>query len=211
MQFVSQAIRFGLLSLLLIVIPGPSVLYVVARGLSMGTRAALSAVIGNTIGILLQGIGVSLGFGALLEIDPSFSRVIKLIGGLYLFYIGVRMWISRNDIEASDATSHQSGTLGNVRQGLIVGVLNPKSAVVFAAVLGEFVTPGLGHPTLQALVLVIEFCVLALISDGAWALTSGRAARRIGTAQIPLAIVRGIGSFLICGVALLLFIEAVRA
>ncbi len=211
MQFVSQAIKFGLFSILLIVIPGPSVLYVIARGLSLGTRAALGAVIGNTIGILVQGVAVSLGFGALVGVDPKIANAIKLVGALYLFYIGVRMWISRDQTAISNGASRYAGSLNHLRQGFIVGVLNPKSAVVFGAVLGGFVVPALGHPTLQALALVVEFCVLALLSDGAWALTSGNAAKRIGAAQIHVATVRSIGSFLVCGVALLLFIDAIKA
>ena len=211
MAITSQLVKFGLFSLLLIVIPGPSVLFVVGRGLALGTRAALAGVIGNTLGIAAQGLVVSAGVVVLVGAGGSLLRVLKIVGALYIFYLGIHIWLSRHEANSFAKAQERPGSARYLRDGFVVGMTNPKSAVVFAAVLSGFVKPALGHPTLQVALLVVEFCLLALASDSAWAVVAGRASSRFASDENVFGAIRGIGAVLICIVAAMLFFEAVRA
>jgi threonine/homoserine/homoserine lactone efflux protein len=166
----------------LILIPGPSVLFVVSRGVALGRRAALATVIGNTSGLLLQLVLVVVGLGSILASSEAVYTVIKLIGAAYLVMLGLRSIRDRKKLAGALAptdTAPQS-TRRIVREGFIVGATNPKGLIIFTAVLPQFIEPSLGHPTLQLATLGLICALIAVLSDGSWAIASGTARTWLG-------------------------------
>lgn len=166
----------------LILVPGPSVLFVVSRGVALGRRAALATVFGNTGGLALQGTLVCLGLGSLLAKSDAVFTTLKLIGAAYLIILGIRTIRDRG---------HLAGALGGLdmeprgvgrilREGFVVGSTNPKGLLIFTAVLPQFIEPARGHATLQLATLAAICCVVAILSDGTWALASGTARQWLG-------------------------------
>jgi threonine/homoserine/homoserine lactone efflux protein len=166
----------------LIVIPGPSVLFTVSRGMALGRRAALATVLGNTGGLLFQLGLVVVGLGAVLARSEALFTVLKLVGAAYLVYLGVRSIRDRRHLaEALDAVAvSPRGARRILREGFIVGATNPKGLIIFTAVLPQFIDRSAGHPTLQLATLGLLCAVIALLSDSSWALASGTARQWLG-------------------------------
>ncbi|WP_330460565.1 LysE family translocator [Streptomyces sp. NBC_00820] len=192
---------FAALSLLLIVVPGPSVLFVVGRALAHGRRAALTTVVGNTIGAYVLVVAVALGIGSIVERSVLVFTVLKLAGAAYLVYLGVRAWRQRGSLRAAFAESGgpAHGGLRTLGEGFAVGVANPKTMVFFAAVLPQFVSRDQGHVPAQMLLLGLVFNAIALASDSVWGL--GASAARDWFARSPrrLAAVGGVGGLAMVG------------
>jgi len=173
-------LAFAGVALLVILFPGPSVLFIVSRSLSLGRRRlALLTVAGNELGELVQVCAVALGIGALVAVSAVAFTVVKLAGAAYLVYLGVRTIRGRR--LAGESGSPPPGATAGVSprrvtwQAFVVGLTNPKTTVFFAAVLPQFADPGLGHVPLQLLVLGLTWTVSALVSDGCWALAASAA------------------------------------
>ena len=129
----------------LIVIPGPSVLFVVSRGVALGRRAALATVLGNTAGLGVLAIVVSLGLGSLVARSLAVFTVIKLAGAAYMVFLGVRMFRDRHALARMlDAAIEPRGMQRMLREGFVVGVTNPKALILLTAVLPQFVDPQRG-------------------------------------------------------------------
>ena len=157
----------------LLLTPGPVVLYVVARSMSQGRRAGLVSVLGAELGNSVHAAGAALGLAALLASSAMAFSVVKYLGAAYLVYLGVRK-LTSTDANASGAREVPSERLRSIfAQGVLVAVLNPKTALFFLAFLPQFVDPGRGAPTAQVLTLGGMFVGLALISDSAYALLAG--------------------------------------
>ncbi|HEY3729346.1 MAG TPA: LysE family translocator [Solirubrobacteraceae bacterium] len=166
----------------LIVIPGPSVLFTISRGVALGRRAALATVVGNTSGLVFQLMLVVIGIGSILASSDTVFTVLKLIGAAYLILLGARNIRDRKEL---------AGALGTVgvaprsltrilREGFVVGATNPKGLIIFTAVLPQFIDRSQGHPTLQLASLGLLCAVVALLSDGTWAIASGTARQWLG-------------------------------
>jgi threonine/homoserine/homoserine lactone efflux protein len=172
----------------LIVIPGPSVVFTVSRGVALGRRAALLTVLGNTSGLLLQLVLVVVGLGSALASSDTVFTVVKLIGAAYLVLLGVRSIRDRKTL--ADALSPnalgQRGTRTVLREGFIVGATNPKGLLIFTAVLPEFIDRAAGHATPQLATLGVVCAVIALLSDSTWALASGTARAWLGRSPARL-------------------------
>ncbi len=169
-------LAFALTSFALIVVPGPSVLFVISRALVLGRRAALATVIGNAAGFYVQITAVAFGLGAIVERSIAVFTVIKLVGAGYLIYLGVRAIRHRRALTTLFEPDASPRSLRRVlREGFVVGIANPKVVVFFAAVLPQFVDRGAGHVPLQLLVLGGVFLVIALVSDSLWAVAAGAA------------------------------------
>ncbi len=175
MSFSGRFLEFIAVSWLLIIIPGPSVLFTISRGIALGSSGAVKTVFGNSIGLVLQAIFVSVGLGeALARSNLAFS-VVRLVGASYLIYLGYMTLRSRKlvtDDKASDLALSSSKKI--VREGLIVGLTNPKSFVFMAVVLPQFVIKANGHIPLQLLTLGLTFSLLAFLSDSAWGIFAGK-------------------------------------
>jgi threonine/homoserine/homoserine lactone efflux protein len=190
----------------LILIPGPSVLFIVSRGVALGRRAALATVFGNAAGLGLQLLLVAVGLGAILAESDTVFTVLKTAGGAYLVLLGVRTFAGRRGLaRAFSAVDPVPEPLGQVlREGAIVGATNPKSLVIFVAVLPDFVERSEGHETTQLLILGAIFVAIAVLSDGAWALASGTARRMLARSERRLELLTAAGGAVLValGVAL---------
>ena len=167
---------------ILIVIPGPSVLFTISRGVALGRRAALATVLGNTSGLVAQLLLVAVGLGAILARSETVYTVVKLVGAAYLVLLGIRSIRERKHL----AGVLTSGTVAprslgrTIREGFVVGLTNPKGVLIFTAVLPQFIDHTRGHYTLQLLSLGLLCAVIALLSDSTWALASGSARAWLG-------------------------------
>lgn len=163
-----------LVALAVIAVPGPSVLFVVSRGVALGRRAAMATVVGNEVGLLLQVITVAIGLGTVVERSIVVYTAIKLLGAAYLIYLGVHAFCHRGElVSALDRPSPALSTGRIVRQGVLVGVSNPKGFLLFAAILPQFTDPSRGWVPLQMVLLGLVCVVIALVCDSIWALVSG--------------------------------------
>ncbi len=169
-------------TLVLLVTPGPAVLYIVARSMSQGPRAGLASVLGVEVGNGVHAVGAALGLAALLASSALAFSVVKYLGAAYLIYLGVKKLLAREAAkETGGGTGRRHAPPAALRaifaQGVVVAVLNPKTALFFLAFLPQFVDPARGSPTAQILVLGGLFVGLALLSDSAYALLAGTMGR----------------------------------
>ncbi|WP_211881454.1 LysE family translocator [Pseudarthrobacter albicanus] len=184
----TNLLAFALTALLLIAVPGPSVLFVIGRTLALGRKGGLLSVLGNAIGELLQIATVALGVGVLLAQSVMLFSVVKFAGAAYLIYLGIQAIRHRGGGPTAADPSRSASTFRILREGFIVGATNPKSVVFFVAVLPQFVDYSAGVIPLQLGTLGAVFLLIALVSDSAWALAAGtarhwfaRSPRRIAT------------------------------
>jgi threonine/homoserine/homoserine lactone efflux protein len=169
-------VAFAGLSLLLVLVPGPSVMFVVSRAVALGRKAALITVAGNALGIYLQVALVAAGLGVVVERSVAVFIAVKLFGAAYLVWLGIQAIRHRrsNAITLEKAAAPaQSRSL--FADGVVVGVANPKAIVFFAAIIPQFVEPGGAPAGAQMHILGMVFVVVALVSDGAWGLAAGTA------------------------------------
>ncbi|QEV43027.1 LysE family translocator [Streptomyces nodosus] len=160
----------------LIAVPGPSVVFVVGRGVALGRRAALATAVGNNGGVLIQAVLVAFGLGTVVAQSIVVFSVLKLAGALYLVHLGVQTWRHRGKLAVTDVQQRPPANVRRiVRQGFVVGVSNPKGFLIFSAVLPQFVNRSAGQVTLQLLILGIVCAAVALVSDSAWGLLAGTA------------------------------------
>jgi threonine/homoserine/homoserine lactone efflux protein len=172
---VTQLAAFGLAAFVIIAIPGPSVLFTVGRALVYGRGVALLTVLGNSLGLLVVSVLVALGLGAVVAESIVLYTVVKLAGAAYLCWLGVQALRHRKAVHVEDpaAPATVPGARA-VRQGFVVGVSNPKTFMMFAAVLPQFVDRDRGDVTWQLLELGLLAFVIALLSDSVWALLASR-------------------------------------
>ena len=171
----ANAGAFALVALALIVIPGPSVLFVVGRSLSLGRRGGFLSVVGNALGMLPAIALVSLGVGAIVAESMVVFTIIKFAGAVYLIYLGVQAIRHRNDrVDTADPSAQRPpSALRLIREGFIVGATNPKTIVFFVAVLPQFVSREAGSISVQMASLGMIFFAISLVSDSVWAFTAG--------------------------------------
>ena len=200
MVAVDRLLGFAATAFVLIVIPGPSVLFVVSRALALGRRAALATVAGNAFGVYLQVVAVALGIGSVVERSAATFSAVKLLGAVYLMVLGVRTFRHRARLSvASEPVATPRSTRRVLREGVVVGVLNPKAIVFFAAVLPQFADPARGAVPLQLLVLGLVFVAIALVSDSAWGLAAGSARAWLTSSPRRLEAVAGASGVAIVG------------
>jgi threonine/homoserine/homoserine lactone efflux protein len=165
-------------ALLLLVVPGPSVLYIVTQSVSHGRRAGMASVAGITTGTLVHIAAATIGLSALLASSALAFDVVKYLGAAYLIVVGLRRLAG---LERADgrpvAKSRNFGRL--YRQGIVVNTLNPKTALFFLAFLPQFVDSTRGAAWAQILLLGLLFAGLGFLSDGAWALVAGTLGERL--------------------------------
>lgn len=172
----AQMLSFGIAALALVVVPGPSVLFVISQGVAHGRRVALATVLGNAGGLVVHVTMVALGLGAVVSRSAAIFTVMKLAGAGYLVLLGVRAL--RSDVSVLDATlgaTRRPGLRRSARDGFVVGVSNPKTTVFFLAVLPQFVERSRGHVSVQLALLGALFGAIALVSDSVYAVIAGGA------------------------------------
>ena len=159
-------VAFAITSFVIIVVPGPSVLFIVGRALAVGRREAVLTMVGNTVGAAVMLVAVALGLGALIAASAIALTVVKLAGAAYLIYLGVHAFRTRKSlVEALQGEVKPANTRRALRQGFLVGVTNAKTAVFFAAVLPQFVDKHAAPASLQILLLGLSGATLLLLDE----------------------------------------------
>ncbi len=175
---LSQLYFFIGAALALLLVPGPAVLYIVARSVNQGRLAGLVSVLGIETAGLFHVVAATLGLSAILLTSALAFDVVKYLGAAYLVYLGIRTLFAPEDKQSSQAEDPSS--LWRIyAQGVIVNLLNPKTALFFFAFLPQFVDISRGNPTLQIMSLGILFVAMATCTDGAYALLSSSVANRL--------------------------------
>ncbi|QLY31642.1 LysE family translocator [Nocardia huaxiensis] len=196
----ANLLAFLVAAFVLIVVPGPGVLFVIGRALTEGRRAALVSVLGHSLGVLGVLLLVAVGLGAVLQASAILLTIVKLAGALYLIYIGIQAIRERRSLRAALGTQAQTAHRRRVfRQSVIVGVTNPKAIIFFSAVLPQFVDPASGPLPVQMLILGFLFLAIALVSDSAWALVAGSARDWFAKSPKRMDAVGGAGGVMIIG------------
>jgi threonine/homoserine/homoserine lactone efflux protein len=165
---------FVVAALVLLVVPGPSVLYIVARSIEGGRTAGLVSVLGVQTGAMVHIAFATVGLSAILASSAVAFSIVKWLGAAYLVWLGLRRIFGRDE-EEGEATVEPASLSRVFSQGVIVNTLNPKTALFFLAFLPQFVDPARGAAWTQILLLGATFVILALCSDGLYALLSGTA------------------------------------
>jgi threonine/homoserine/homoserine lactone efflux protein len=180
---------FAVAAITLLVIPGPAVLYIVTRSVDQGRAAGLASVAGVHVGTLFHVAAAALGLSALLVSSATAYNTVRWVGAAYLVYLGIQRLLA--DDEPAGAAEGARGARRGLRrifaQGVVVNVLNPKTALFFFAFLPQFVDVSRGSVPVQVVVFGVAFVVLGLVSDGAYALLASTGAgwlrRRPGVAR----------------------------
>jgi len=162
---------------LLLLIPGPAVTFVVSRSIGHGRAAGLVSVLGIVVGTLFHLVAATLGLSALLASSALAFQFVKYLGAAYLIYLGIRT-LRRDDSQLLEAAHGERRLLHIFAEGVLVNLLNPKTALFFLAFLPQFVDPSRGHPTLQIFELGVLFALMGWSSDSVWALVAGTVAER---------------------------------
>ncbi|MEM7501745.1 MAG: LysE family translocator [Pseudomonadota bacterium] len=174
MPDLSVLLSFVVAALILLVIPGPGVVYVVARTVSQGRAAGLVSVLGLSAGALVHIVAATVGLSAVLYASASAFAVVKALGAAYLIYLGLRTLLVRD----SSPKPELRGTHRTLRRlfvdGMVVSVLNPKLAVFFLAFLPQFVAPNGLPAAMQVFALGLLYIGLGLVTDGAYVLLTSR-------------------------------------
>ena len=179
---------FVLAALALLLVPGPAVLYIVARSIHQGRRAGLASVLGIHVGTLVHIAAATVGLSALVVSSAVAFTAVKVAGAVYLVALGLWTLFS-GGAETEIALGGERRLRRVFAQGIVVNVLNPKTALFFLAFLPQFVDADAAHPALQIAFLGLLFVALGLVTDSLWALAAGtaggvlRRSRRFATVQ----------------------------
>jgi threonine/homoserine/homoserine lactone efflux protein len=198
---LSHFLAFTLLCVVIIAVPGPSVLFTVGRALTVGRREALLTVAGNAVGAYLQVVAVAVGIGAIVQESILVLTVIKFVGAAYLVFLGVQAIRHRRKV--TEALSAGIPTVlpsrRALRDGFVVGLTNPKVIVFMVVALPQFTDPAAGSVPLQMLVLGALFPAIALVMDSMWALLASTARAWFSRSPRRLEMVGGTGGLMMIG------------
>ncbi|HJS96466.1 MAG TPA: LysE family translocator [Solirubrobacteraceae bacterium] len=196
-----RLLAFGITAFVVIVIPGPSVLFVVGRALACGRRVAVLTVVGNALGEYVQVIAVAIGVGALAEQSVAVFTAMKLLGGAYLIYLGAKTFRERSSLAAALAAPVAPRSDRRAFwEGWTVGATNPKTVVFLAAILPQFVDRAAGDVPVQILLLGAVFAAIAVASDTIWAMAAGGVRLWFGRSPRRLELIGGAGGLAIIAV-----------
>ncbi|GDX15930.1 lysine transporter LysE [Actinomycetes bacterium] len=208
MVIPSRLPEYIVAAMVIILAPGPSVLFVIARAIAWGRKTAVFTVAGNVTGAFALSTLVAVGLGPILQRSDLAYAAIQWGGSLYLMYLGVEA-IRQRKIHAEDMRNQGDAAPGiarSMRDGFWVGALNPKGLVFYAAVLPQFVDRDRGNVALQLIFLGAVFSILAFISDGTWGLLAGTARQWLATDAKRLEKLRATGGIvmIILGISVLI-------
>ena len=208
----SRIWEFLATSLIIILAPGPSVLFIVARAIAWGRKTAVFTVVGGVSGAFILSALVAVGLGPVLQRSQIAYSAVQWGGGLYLVYLGIDS-LRHRQIQAAAMQSPDSSepsALRSIREGFLVGVLNPKTLVFFAAVLPQFIDRKKGSVTAQLLLLGAIFAFMALLSDGSWGLLAGTARLWLSKNPTRLVTLRTVGGSVMIKLGLIIIAAALR-
>ena len=198
-----QLLGYAIASFLIIVVPGPGVLFVIGRALAHGRRTAIATAVGHAGGNYVVAVCVAVGLGTVLERSAQVFVAVKLAGALYLVWLGVQAIRHRQALaEAmSDAVPSRAGWLA-LRDGFVVGVTNPKAYILFGAILPQFVNRGAGHVPAQMLLLALVSVSIGVLSDCTWGLAASGVRAWFARSPRRFALVGGAGGLAMIGVGI---------
>lgn len=197
---LSNLVAFALVAIPIILVPGPSVLFILGRSLSLGRVGGLLSVVGNAAGAAVNVVAVSLGVGIVIAQSVVIFTIVKVIGAAYLIYLGVQaIRHRRTSADAATARVAPRAKWRLLLQGFIVGVSNPKTIVFFIAVLPQFVDYSAGNIPFQLLVLGAIFVAIALVTDSVWVLAAGLARDWFGRSPGRIAALGATGGVMMIG------------
>jgi len=203
----ANILGFTLLAIVIIVVPGPGVLFAVGRALVLGTRPALLSVLGNALGVGIQIVVVALGLGVLIQSSPTAFFIIQVLGAVMIGYLGVRAILDRGK-GLEDASEKTQSRKTVVRQSVVVGLTNAKTLVFFLAALPSFVSVADGNPIIQMLILGAIFSAIGIVSDSVYAIAAGKARDWLATSAKRLATFRGLGGLALTMLGIYMLYEA---
>jgi threonine/homoserine/homoserine lactone efflux protein len=205
----ANLLAFGLASIPLIIVPGPSVLFTIGRSLSLGRVGGLLSVLGNSAGAFAISLAIAFGLGTLLEESAVAFTVVKLLGAAYLVFLGIQaIRHRRQKADALAAPAARRGRWRTVWEGFLVGVTNAKSILFMIAVLPLFVDHASGNIPVQILLLGAVFVVVALLSDSAWVLAAGAARDWFARSPKRIEVLGATGGAMMIGLgAIALFVD----
>jgi threonine/homoserine/homoserine lactone efflux protein len=209
MVIPSRLAEYIVAAMIIILAPGPSVLFVIARAIAWGRKVAVFTVAGNVTGAFFLSTFVAFGLGPILQNSDIAYIAVQWGGGLYLMYLGFDA-IKHRKIHAADMTNQgdrEPSALRSMRDGFWVGALNPKGLVFYAAVLPQFIDRDKGQVTSQLILLGAIFSTLAFISDGSWGLLAGTARAWLANDPSRLEKLRAAGGsiMIVLGLSVLFF------
>jgi threonine/homoserine/homoserine lactone efflux protein len=162
---------FATAALVLLLVPGPAVLYITARSIEQGRAAGFVSILGIGVGTVVHIAAAALGLSAVLASSAAAFHVLRYLGAAYLVYLGLRRLRSRDDLELPGVEREPLGAL--FRQGILVNLLNPKATLFIFAFLPQFVDPARGSAPLQILFLGAVLLVMGFLTDSLYALAAG--------------------------------------
>jgi threonine/homoserine/homoserine lactone efflux protein len=196
-----QLLGFALASLVLIVIPGPGVLFVIGRALAHGRRTALATALGHAAGNYVVAAFVAVGLGTLLQRSVEVFVIVKIAGALYLIWLGIHAIRQRKSLASAMAVAvpPQEGWRA-LRDGVVVGITNPKAYILFGAILPQFVNRSVGHVPEQMLLLALVSVFIGAISDCSWGFAASAVRAWFARSPRRVEAVGGVGGLAMIGV-----------
>ena len=189
-------------ALVLLVIPGPAVLYIVGRSVAQGRRAGMVSVLGIHVATFIHVLAAALGLAALLLSSALAFSVVKYAGAAYLIWLGLRKIFGPAEAAGVNGELPQYSHARLFRDGFVVNLLNPKTALFFFAFLPQFIDVGRGHVPMQIMLLGLVFALLGFCTDSAWALLAGTAGDWLKRSRGYLKFERYVSGFLFIGLGL---------
>jgi threonine/homoserine/homoserine lactone efflux protein len=209
----SRIWEYCIAAMIIILAPGPSVLFVIARAIAWGRATAVATVAGNVTGAFSLSVVVAVGLGPILQRSEIAFISVQVLGGLYLVYLGVTA-IKHSQIHASDMTNQgdiRPSKWRSMREGFWVGALNPKGIVFFAAILPQFVDREAGSITSQLILMGAIFAFLGFFSDAGWGILAGTIRNWLATELKRLVLMRMTGGVVMVILGLLTLLSAIRS
>lgn len=207
---LDSLLAFLAAAVVLVVMPGPSVLFTIGRALALGRIGGLLSVVGNALGMLPLVAAVAFGVGAIVASSVALFTVLKIGGAAYLVYLGVQAIRHRKAHAAASGAPATRSPWRLLAEAFVVGVTNPKTIAFFVAVLPQFVVLESGAVPLQILELGVVFVVLALICDSVWALAASAARGWFARSPRRLETVSGVGGGMMIGLGGVLLLSGPR-
>lgn len=195
----SRLVAFVIAWVAIVLVPGPSVLFVISRGMTLGRRAAVLTVLGNELAMLVHVLLVAAGVGALLQRSVVAFEVLRVAGALYLVFLGIQAIRHRRALSTVLDVTEARPPSHIVREGFIVGVTNPKLIVFFTAMLPQFVDPTGAAAPVQMAVLGLLSVVIAFVLDSGWGILAGTARNWLARSPRRLARLGGAGGLVMIG------------
>jgi threonine/homoserine/homoserine lactone efflux protein len=177
MVTLHQVLAFGLVALVVIAIPGPSVVFTIGRALTYGRTVALLTVVGNSVGLLAALVLVTIGLGQVVATSDAVYEVVKVAGAIYLVFLGIQALRQRHAIEVTGESGPPLRPVRALRQGFLVGFTNPKGYVMFVVLLPQFLDRDRGQYAVQMLLLGLVAFAIGLCSDSLWAVLASQLRR----------------------------------